>query len=142
MDLSLLPFSKARGKIGKALSSKDPLARYWALIACSSFGKESSEFEEPAKAMARTDEDNLVRVRAAEFLALNGAADPQEIIYQVLKNAKTEVEANLILNIVTLLKDGELGYAFDIDPGWFDSEWMVEERFNVNRRLGYFETGR
>ena len=141
-DLSLLPFSKARGKIGKALSSKDPAARYWALIACSSFGKEASEFEEPAKAMARTDEDNLVRVRAVEFLALNGAADPQETIYQALKNAKTEVEANLILNTVTLLKDGEPGYAFDIDPQWFDAEWRVEERSNVNRRIGYFRTGK
>ena len=141
-DLSLLPFSKARGKIVRFLSSKDPAARYWALIACSSFGKEASEFEETAKAMARTDEDNLVRVRAAEFLALVGAADPQETIYQALKAAKTEVEANLILNTVTLLKDGEPGYPFDIDPEWFDEDWRVEERSNVNRRLGYFRMGK
>ena len=92
--------------------------------------------------MARTDEDNLVRVRAAEFLALVGAADPQETIYQALKAAKTEVEANLILNTVTLLKDGEPGYAFDIDPEWFDEDWRVEERSNVNRRLGYFRMGK
>ena len=142
VDLSLQPFSKARGKIEKALASKDPVARYWALIACSSFGKEASVFEAAAKELSHSDEDNLVRVRAAEFLALVGAADPQKTIYQALKNAQTEVEANLILNTVTLLKDGEPGYEFDIDPEWFDPEWRVEERSNVNRRLGYFKTGR
>jgi len=142
VDLSLQPFSRARGKIERALASEDALARYWAVIACSSFGKEASEFAEAVKKLAKSDKDNLVRVRAAEFLALIEAADPQETIYQALKDARTEVEANLILNTVTLLKDGEPGYAFEIDPEWFDEEWRVEERSNVNRRLGYFETGR
>ena len=141
-DLSLQPFSKARGRIEKALASKDPVARYWALIVCSSFGKEASELEAAAKELSRSDEDNLVRVRAAEFLALVGAEDPQRTIYQALRNAQTEVEANLILNTVTLLKDGEPGYEFDIDPEWFDAEWREEERSNVNRRLGYFKTGK
>ncbi len=142
VDLSLQPFSRARGKIDRALASEDPVARYWAVVACNSFGKEASGFAETVKKLAQSDGDNLVRVRAAEFLALIEASDPQEIIYQALKDAQTEVEANLILNTVTLLKDGEPGYAFDIDQEWFDEEWRVGERSNVNRRLGYFETGR
>lgn len=141
-DLSLQSFSAAKKGIAKALDSDDPLVRYWGLIACSSFGQEASSFTKTAKAIAANDDDNLVRVRAAEFLALIGAAKPQKVIYAALRNSKTEVEANLILNTVTLLKDAKPGYDFEFNPEWFPAPWRKEERSNVNRRLGYFKYGK
>ncbi len=140
-DLSLQPFGRAKGGIAKALASSDPIVRYWGLIACSSFGEEASSFVKTAKAIAANDTDNLARVRAAEFLALIGETDPQVVIETALRNSKTEVEANLILNTATLLKDMKPGYKFEFTPEMFPAEWRKETRSNVNRRLGYFVNG-
>ena len=136
-NLSLLPFAKAKSGIAKAFKSNDPWVRYWGAIVCSSFGKEASSFSETAKNLVKNDGDNLVRVRAAEFLALIGAVKPQKAIYLSLKNAESEVEANLILNTVTLLQDGQPGYKFNINPGIFPKEWRSNLRGNVSRRLAY-----
>ena len=137
-NLSLLPFAKAKSGIAKAFKSNDPWVRYWGAIVCSSFGKEASSFSETAKNLVKNDGDNLVRVRAAEFLALIGAVKPQKAIYLSLKNAESEVEANLILNTVTLLQDGQPGYEFNINLGIFPKEWRSNVRGNVSRRLAYF----
>ena len=137
-NLSLLPFAKAKSGIAKAFKSNDPWVRYWGAIVCSSFGKEASSFTETAKNLVKNDAENLVRVRAAEFLALIGAVKPQKAIYLSLKNAESEVEANLILNTVTLLQDGQPGYEFNINPGIFPKEWRSNVRGNVSRRLAYF----
>ena len=137
-NLSLLPFAKAKSGIAQAFKSNDPWVRYWGAIVCSSFGKEASSFTETAKNLVKNDADNLVRVRAAEFLALIGAVKPQEAIYLSLKNAESEVEANLILNTVTLLQDGQPGYEFNIIPDIFPKEWLSNVRGNVSRRLAYF----
>ena len=137
-NLSLLPFAKAKSGIAQAFKSNDPWVRYWGAIVCSSFGKEASSFTETAKNLVKNDADNLVRVRAAEFLALIGAVKPQEAIYLSLKNAESEVEASLILNTVTLLQDGQPGYEFDINPDIFPKEWRSNVRGNVSRRLAYF----
>tara|TARA_B100000212_G_scaffold294253_1_gene236878 strand:+ start:14865 stop:16694 length:1830 start_codon:yes stop_codon:yes gene_type:complete len=137
-NLSLLPFAKAKSGIAQAFKSNDPWVRYWGAIVCSSFGKEASSFTETAKNLVKNDADNLVRVRAAEFLALIGAVKPQEAIYLSLKNAESEVEANLILNTVTLLQDGQPGYEFNINPDIFPKEWRSHVRGNVSRRLAYF----
>ena len=136
-NLSLLPFAKAKSGIAQAFKSNDPWVRYWGAIVCSSFGKEALSFTETAKNLVKNDADNLVRVRAAEFLALIGAVKPQEAIYLSLKNAESEVEANLILNTVTLLQDGQPGYEFNINPDIFPKEWRSNARGNVSRRLAY-----
>ncbi|MDG2254523.1 MAG: sulfatase-like hydrolase/transferase [Opitutaceae bacterium] len=138
-NLSLLSFGKAKKGIANALASDDPVARYWGLIACSSFGKEASSFTKTAKALAASDGDNLVRVRAAEFLALIGAEKPQKVIYAALRNAETEVEANLILNTATMLRDGKSSYEFTLNPDMFPEEWLKSPRGNVNRRMGDFQ---
>jgi arylsulfatase A-like enzyme len=135
-DLSLLKFSKVRKGISAALISKDPWARYWGLIVCSSFGDEAKSFVGKAKAIAAQDSENLVRVRAAEFLGLIGEEDPAPVIKEVLAHANNEVEAFLTLNTVVLLKDLK-GWEFDIDPEIFPAAWRKEVRSDVNRRLGY-----
>ncbi len=137
-DQSLLSINKAKRGLAKALISDDPLIRFWGLIACSSIGKDASVFSAQAMRMVQNDDNNLVRVRAAEFLALIGEALPQKAIYKALQDAETEVEANLILNTATMLKDGSPSYEFDIRPEWFPQTWRQNERGNVVRRLGYF----
>lgn len=135
-DLSLVDFDKAKDGIEKALNSDDPWARYWGLIVCSSFGDEAKGFVEKAKTIAAQDTENLVRVRAAEFLGLIKEEDPAPVIVEVLAHANNEVEAFLTLNTVVLLKDLS-GYKFEIDPEIFPAEWRAAERSDVNRRLGY-----
>jgi len=139
-DLSLRSFDEAKAGIEKALNASDPWARYWGLIVCSSFYEEAASFTDKAKMMAANDSENLVRVRAAEFLGLIGAEDPSAVIIEVLSKANNEVEAFLTLNSVVLLKDLK-GYEFEIDPEIFPAEWRKEERSDVNRRLGYLLPG-
>lgn len=139
-DLSLLPFAKAKKRIKKALKSSNPWNRYWGLIVCSSFGKEAEKFAKKAKKIASKDKENLVRVRAAEFLGLNGFQAPQGTLIACLKEAKTITEANLILNSVALLIDSKPGHSFNFDRHIFNPDWMTDKNDLVLRRMEYIET--
>jgi len=139
-DLSLLSFEEAKAGIKRALESDDPWARYWGLVVCSSFYEEAESFTEKAHEIAAMDRENLVRVRAAEFLGLIGAEDPNPVMQEVLTHSKNLVEAALTLNSVVLLKDLK-GYQFEIDPEIFPAEWREDARSNVNRRLDYIKLG-
>ena len=101
-DLQLSPFPEASASIYKALNAKDPMERYWALITSSAFGEQADEFTEKAIELAASDSNRLVRVRAAEFLGLTGAADPLPILLKALDECSDPIEANLILNTVVL----------------------------------------
>jgi arylsulfatase A-like enzyme len=130
-DLSLIPLADAKDKIAAALESKDPWARYWGLIVCSCFGKKADAFVAKAKALAAADAEPLVRVRAAEFLALIGAAEPQKVLMDVLATAEHPLEALLTLNTVVLLRDGKPGYKFtitaaDIKASCRDVTWRLQ----------------
>ncbi|PHN06078.1 nucleoside hydrolase-like domain-containing protein [Flavilitoribacter nigricans] len=104
-DLSLLPFQRARPAIAKALSSEEPMKRYWALITCSSFGAAAEPFYDIALQLATEDPHRLVRVRAAEFLSLTGKSTPESVLVDAVATADSPTEANLILNTLALLKD-------------------------------------
>jgi arylsulfatase A-like enzyme len=115
-DLQLLPFAEAKEGLRQALNSEHALKRYWGLIVCSAFLKEAGEFVEPAKTLAASDKDLLVRARAAEFLGLIKAQHPQEVLLDVLSKSVSEMETTLVLNMITLLQDGETAYKFEIAP--------------------------
>ncbi len=133
-DLALVSFADAKPKLEAALKSENPWHRYWALIVCSSFGERATEFSATAARMAASDEENLVRVRAAEFLALTGKNDMRGVIVDALQQARHGVEANLILNTLVLLRDGPPHYEFSI-PSELDLQKPgVAE---VERRLLY-----
>ncbi|MHC4502318.1 MAG: sulfatase family protein [Planctomycetota bacterium] len=131
-DLSLIPFADAKSGIEAALGSAKPWERYWGLIACSSFGKQALSFADKAKEMAKGDSELLVRVRAAEFLGLTGAADPRPAIMDVLARARHPLEVLLTLNTVVLLRDGKPGYEFRITK-----DAVKTKQGEVGRRLGY-----
>ena len=135
-DLALIPPASASDKIAAALKSKDPWQRYWGLIVCSCFGKKAAAFVAKAKEIAAADDEPLVRVRAAEFLALTGAAEPQKVIVDVLATANHPLEALLTLNTVVLLRDGKPGYKFDITAGSVKAKGG-----EVSRRIQYLGGG-
>jgi arylsulfatase A-like enzyme len=139
-DLSVVPWSQARDGIRAALHSKDSWRRYWGLIACSSHGKSATEFVPRAKQLAGKDPERLVRVRAAEFLGLIGAADPRATIVDVLKQTDSGIEATLILNTLVLLRDGKPGYKFVIHPA--DLKSAVRKYPLVQRRLEYLNAAK
>ena len=85
--------------------------------------------------LASNDSNLLVRVRAAEFLGLAGIADPQSNILQCLSQSRSGIELGLMLNSVVLLRDGQPGYAFEIDVDSLSPEAIKEE--SVQRRLEY-----
>ena len=113
-DLSLVPFADAKTKLLNALSSDNPWERYWALIACTTHQKAAAEFSQHVKQIAANDSEPLVRVRAAEFLAIVGGEPPQSVITKALAETESGVEAALILNTLTLLRDGKPSFTFDV----------------------------
>jgi len=137
-DLELVPFARAESGIRAALASSNPWDRYWGLIACSSHGKAAQPLAERAKVLAASDPENLVRVRAAEFLGLNGAADPRPVIMDVLSRSTCGIEAALILNTVVLLRDGKPGYEFKIKKGDIAEPTRNKTEY-VARRLEYLD---
>src|SRR5690606_23412035 len=138
-ELSLWSFDQAREKIAAALAAEDPWERYWGCIVCSSFGKQSAEFVEIARRLATTDEENLVRVRAAEFLALIGVDDPRPVLQQALSSARSATEANLVLNSAVLLQDAA-GYEMPLDASVLSRDWPQYTRGPLDRRIDYLTT--
>lgn len=135
-DLALLLFDDAATRIEQALNSSDPWQRYWGLIVCSSHHNAAKRFLPKAKKLANNDSELLVRVRAAEFLGLVGAADPQSTIAECLKVTNSPIEAGLMLNTLVLLRDGEPSYPFDVDFGHL-KRFKSKLGDTVQRRLEY-----
>jgi arylsulfatase A-like enzyme len=130
-NLPLVSFVEASDSIQDALTSEDPVQRYWGLIACSVFQKEAAAFAGSAKKMAAADADLLVRARAAQFLALIEEQNPQSVLLDALSKSESMMETTQILNIITMLQDGAMGYTFQIDPeriktrGYFPDRCLV-----------------
>jgi arylsulfatase A-like enzyme len=137
-DLQLRAFPEAREQIGKALDSKQPQERYWGLITCAAFGKQAAPFYDKAERIAASDPNGLVRVRAAEFLGLTGAADPMPFIYDVLDKTSDPIEANLILNSVVLLRDAA---GVKVDPEFVKNAEWAKLGDLVQHRADYLSGG-
>jgi len=137
-DLQLLPFEEAKIGIKNALNSDHPTERYWGLINCSAFGKKASGFYEKAQALAASDPDRLVRVRAAEFLGLTGTSDPMPILIQALNETTDDIEACLILNTVVLLVESDLGWKFEVRKIQ-QASWMKTKKGEFQQHLNYLK---
>jgi arylsulfatase A-like enzyme len=137
-NLSLQAFPEAKSSIQAALNSEDPMQRYWGLITCSNFGEQAEPFYQQAEQIA-TDSKQLplVRTRAAEFLGLTGAADPRSALTEILLEVSNPIEANLILNSVTLLRDSK-GLEFDLSQ-LKSAEWATGKRNYTHWRIGYLK---
>lgn len=136
-DLSLKPFDESKEDIEKALKSDNPWERYWGLMVCSSFGKVANPFFKMALQMSKEDTENLVRLRAVEFLILHQQNVPSDLILEILKNSKSETETNLILNSIALIKTVQSDFIINIPKTMFPSEWYDKEGDLVNRRVDF-----
>ena len=134
-ELQLVDIEKAAPGIQAALANNDPWQRYWGLIVCSSHGEAAKQFAGKAKELASSDPEPLVMARAAQFLAILGAADPQEAFVAALAKSTDRIETNLILNMAVQIQDGGFGYEFD-----FSKAKIVREGRYVNARLEYLAT--
>jgi uncharacterized sulfatase len=130
-DLAVLPFDEARAKLLAALDSDDPWQRYWALTDCAVFGEQAKPLADKAKA-ALHDDEPLVRVRAAEFLAIVGAVDPRPTLLEVLRTSDSYLVAAITLNSVVYLQDFK-GFEFKLS-----GQDIKATGNSVGRRLEYF----
>ena len=113
-DLQLLSFQNAKKSIEAALQSSDAMERYWACITCSAFGKQAMSLSASVRKIAEADANQLVRVRAAEFLGLTGQAGSEAILIDCVNKASTAIEVGLMLNSVVLLDDHAETKPFDL----------------------------
>lgn len=142
-DLSLKPFREVESSIAAALDSANRWDRYWGCIVCSTFGEAADEFVGEIREIAESDPENLVRVRAAEFLGLIGAADPRPYVLDALADSASSTEANLILNSAVLLEDNS-SHDFEIDETMFPEAWLSRGRRRglVGQRIDYLNRSR
>ena len=137
-DLSLQSFDDVAADIAIALESEDPWMRYWGLIVSSSFREEAHTYIETARRMATEDGENLVRLRAAEFLGLVQAENPAPYLIEALRTANNEIEAVLILNTIVLLQDFH-GHQIEVSSDIFPSQWQSNGQSNLTLRLDHLK---
>ena len=133
-DLNLAPFEKVEAKIKAALRDKNPWKRYWGLIVCSSFGTKAKGIVPLIQSILKTDKENLVRIRAAEYLMLNKISFDKKILKNLLENANSETEANLMLNSLSLIKQYQPNTEFNLSKEIFPTQWYDKPNDLVNRR--------
>lgn len=104
VNLALLPFAEAEPKLTAALRGEDPWVRYWALVACSSFGEEAKSLVPLAVECSR-DREPLVVTRAVEFLSIATDLDTRPELYRSIERATNEPEALRMLNTAVFLND-------------------------------------
>jgi len=129
-DLGLMPFAKASKSLAKAMESENPWERYWACITASLFGDVAKPLVSNAKKLL-SDDNLMVRVRAAEFLGSIKAVDPMPTIVGVLNESVSSQEVLLTFNTVVYLRDYK-GYDFDL------SQIQLRAKpGESSRRIGY-----
>lgn len=137
-DLGLLNFKKAKNSLSSALNSLDPWERYWAIIVCSTFGKQAMALAPIIGSMATKDPELTNRVRAAEFLAISKQSDPSAVMTKALYGSDKPSEALLILNSIALMTSGKYNYIFNIEMDKISK--TVAEDPEVLRRLEFLKS--
>lgn len=136
-DLNLTTFEQAEKKLKNILTDENPWKRYWGLIVCTSYGEEAKTLVPEIKNILKKDTENLVRIRALEYLALNIESIDLKITNELLNSANSETEANLMLNSIALIKSLKPNLKFDLSMDSFPPEWFDRPNDLVNRRMEY-----
>ncbi|MDC3077430.1 sulfatase [Flavobacteriales bacterium] len=139
-DLSLSDYKQVSSKIQDALNDINPWVRYWGLIVSSSFGSKALENKKQINSIFENDPENLVRMRAAEFMLLNNLEISDSKINSLLKKSNFEAETNLMLNTLANIKTSNPNYKLNLNKGVFPENWLPplrEENALVNRRMNY-----
>ncbi len=104
-NLSLEDFEGVASKIKTYLKSKDPWERYWALTVCGGFGTLAKDATPLIQDISQNDAELINKVKAAEYLAIIGDQNPENVMCQALYASNQTTEALQILNSMVLLKD-------------------------------------
>ena len=139
-DLSLNDYKQVSSKIQDALNDINPWVRYWGLIVSSSYGSKALENKEQINSIFENDPENLVRMRAAEFMLLNNLEISDSKINSLLKKSNFEAETNLMLNTLANIKTSNPNYKLNLNKRVFPENWLPplrEENALVNRRMNY-----
>lgn len=132
--LAFLTFDLAREELTLLLTEGNPLEKYWAITVASGFGKQASDLESLISPLTG-DSNNLVRLRAIEFLGIIGKKNPMQQLTDLINNTPHPVEALLALNTMVYFKD-HTSYGADFEPGKVQPYDKNEE---VKRRLDYLK---
>ncbi|MEM9644708.1 MAG: sulfatase-like hydrolase/transferase [Planctomycetota bacterium] len=136
-NLSLLPFDDSEDRLRRAMGSDDPWERYWALTACSQFGKQALALRRSAQDRL-DDSEPLVATRAAEFLAIvDEDFSPWPTLRRALAASQNDPEANSILNSVVFLRD-VIG-SVDDENGPLTVGFSLNQKDQAMRRLEYLK---
>jgi arylsulfatase A-like enzyme len=103
-DLTLLPFESAKREIETALKSAEPMQRCWGAMVCTAFGKEASTLADLVRPLL-VDVEEIVRVRAIEFLGSTSLMPPQPALIEIVNTTSDPVLAVEALNAVVWFKD-------------------------------------
>ena len=139
-NLQLKDYDEVSSQIKKALDHDNPWIRYWGLIVCSSFGSKAMENKDKINVIFENDSENLVRMRAAEFMLLNDIELSDLKINSLLKRSNFEAEANLMLNTLANIKTINPKYKLNLNKNVFPENWIPpirEENALDNRRMNY-----
>ncbi|MGC6447323.1 MAG: sulfatase-like hydrolase/transferase [Rubripirellula sp.] len=88
----------------RCANSENSMVRYWSMMACAAMGTQSSALTELAQKLLE-DQEEIVRIRAAEFLGIVGKKNPQPTLINVVNTTGDPVVATEALNAVVLFKD-------------------------------------
>lgn len=135
VNLALMSFEDAEPKLKAALENRDPWVRYWALVACSSFGKRAASLL-PLVEKRLVDLEPLVTMRAVEFVAITSTEDPRGSLYRSFQRATNEPEALRMLNTAVFLNDFSDG-RLAIDTEKIDFLFEPRPKSEIIRRLDY-----
>ena len=139
-NLSLYDYDEVSSKLKDALNDDNPWVRYWGVIVNSIFGNKALENTEKINFIFENDPENLVRMRAAEFMLLNNLKISKSEINSLLKSSNYEAEANLMLNTLANIKTKNSDYILELSKEVFPDNWLPpirNENALVNRRMNY-----
>ena len=104
LALSTSMTSAIKEKLRQAMSSDNSMIRYWSMMTCAAMGDNAKTLQEEAKPLLE-DEEEIVRVRAAEFLGRIHAINPQTTLVNLVNTTSNPIIATEALNAVVLFKD-------------------------------------
>ncbi len=134
-ELAWRPWPEARNGLADGLRSQDPWTRYWAATVCASLGDQAKPLAETARPLLH-DKVLPVRIRAAEFLARVGAADPVPILKSVLRESDNPATTLMALQAVVYARD-----TLGIEASIRRSDVRTIDK-QIERRLKYLATPR
>ena len=107
------PYAAAKKELKKALASDDEILQYWALISCSTYGKDALGLRKQILRLMG-EGTSLVRGKAAVFMAMYGGLNPEAVLNSSIDGSRNQAEVLSILNDAAFLKAECPDYGFKI----------------------------